>query len=229
MRVLALDTSTASASVAVLDGETLLAEVARRLVTGHATQLLDLVEQALALSGLALDALDALAVGRGPGSFTGLRSGLATIRGLQLASELPLWGVGSLQAIAASAASPGVLCLACTDGRRDELFAQGFVDGTEWLPLLHLAPEEIGRRALDAAGDRPIAVWGNVEPAAAQRLTLGGDPRFHRAPRALGSPSARAVALEAIAGRALRDDGTMEPLYVRPPDAKLPKTVQAPR
>ncbi len=228
MRILALDTSTASASVAVVDDDVVLAEVTRRLATGHATQLLGVIEQALTLAGVTLTQLDALAIGRGPGSFTGLRSGLATIRGLTLASDLPLWGVGSLRALAAVVATPGVLSLVCTDGRRDELFAQGYDGDDEWLPLLHVAPGELGARALEAAGQRRIVVWGDLQPAAVARLT-SGDDRFVVRPRALGSPSGRGVALEVLAGRALRDDGTMEPLYVRPPDAKLPKMVQGGR
>ncbi len=227
MRILALDTSTASASVAVVDDEVVLAEVTRRLTTGHATQLLGVIEQALTLAGVALTQLDALAIGRGPGSFTGLRSGLATIRGLTLATDLPLWGVGSLRALAAVVATPGTLSLVCTDGRRDELFAQGFDGDDEWLPLLHVAPEEIAARALEAAGGRPIVVWGDLQPTAVARLATSD--RFVVRPRTLGSPSGRGVALEVLAGRALRDDGTMEPLYVRPPDAKLPKMVQGAR
>ena len=85
MRLLALDTSTATASVAVVDDGCVLSEINRRIATGHAAHLLGLVEQALTLSGLRLDELDALAIGRGPGSFTGLRAGFATIRGLELA------------------------------------------------------------------------------------------------------------------------------------------------
>ena len=225
MRLLALDTSTATASVAVLDDDCVLAEVTRRLPTGHTTHLLGLIEQALSLAGLSLDALDALGIGRGPGSFTGLRAGFATIRGLELATGLPLWGVGSLQALGASVVAPGSRALACIDGRRDELFAQGFGDD-DWLPLLHLAPEEIGARALAAAGDHTVVVYGDLTASAVTRLTAARPERFVVRPRALGAPTGRAVALEVLAGRATLDDGSMEPSYVRPPDAKLPAMAQ---
>jgi tRNA threonylcarbamoyladenosine biosynthesis protein TsaB len=225
MRLLALDTSTATASVAVLEDGCVLAEVSRRLATGHSAHLLGLIEQALDLAGCALDGLDALAIGRGPGSFTGLRAGFATIRGLELATGLPLWGVGSLQALASGVVSPGSRTLVCIDGRRDELFAQGFGDDG-WLPLLNLAPEEIGARALAAAGDHAVVVYGDLAPLAVTRLTAVGADRFVVRPRALGAPTARAVALEVLAGRATLDDGAMEPSYVRPPDAKLPATAR---
>jgi tRNA threonylcarbamoyladenosine biosynthesis protein TsaB len=225
MRLLALDTSTATASVAVVDDGCVLAEVHRRLATGHAAHLLGLIEQALSLAGLKLDELDALAIGRGPGSFTGLRAGFATVRGLELATGLPLWGVGSLQALASGVIAPGSRTLVCIDGRRDELFAQGFGEH-EWLPLIHLPPEEIGQRALAAAGHHLIAVYGDLAPGAATRLTSADVDRFVVRPRALGSPTGRTVALEVLAGRATLDDGTMEPTYVRAPDAKLPKVAQ---
>lgn len=229
MRLLALDTSTATASIAVLDDGCVLAEVSRRLPTGHSAQLLGLIGQALSLAGLGLDGVDALAIGRGPGSFTGLRAGFATVRGLEIATGLPLWGVGSLQALARGAAAPGSRALVCIDGRRDELFAQGFsgdpAEG-DWLPLVHAAPEEIGARALSAAGDGAVVVHGDLQPGTVARLTSPDPGRFVVRPRALGSPSGRAVALEVLAGRATRDDGAMEPSYVRPPDAKLPKTPQ---
>ena len=229
MRLLALDTSTACASVAVVDDGCVLAEITRRLPTGHSAHLLGLIEQTLALAGLTLDALDALAIGRGPGSFTGLRAGFATVRGLELATGLPLWGVGSLQALASATVTPGARTLVCIDGRRDELFAHGFADHPatdDWLPLMHASPEEIGARAMAAADDQTVVVVGDLGPAAVARLTAPAVERFLVRPRALGSPSARAVALEVLAGRATLDDGSMEPTYVRAPDAKLPKTVQ---
>lgn len=229
MRLLALDTSTASASVAIVDDGCVLAEITRRLTTGHSAHLLGLIERALDLAGLSLDALDALAIGRGPGSFTGLRAGFATVRGLELATGLQLWGVGSLQALAHAAGSPGSRTLACIDGRRDELFAQGFTGDPatgDWLGLVHAVPEEIGARALAAAGDHRIVVCGDLGPGVVHRLTCADVDRFVVRPRALGSPTGTAVALEVLAGRATLDDGSMEPTYVRPPDAKLPKTVQ---
>lgn len=223
MRLLALDTSTASASIAVVDDGCVLAEVTRRLATGHSAQLLGLIDQALSLAGLGLDGLDALAIGRGPGSFTGLRASFATMRGLTLATGLPLWGVGSLDALAAHAVAPGSRALACIDGRRDELFAQGFgADG--WLPLVHLSPEALGARALAAADGAAIVVHGDLAHGVVARLTAGDPARFVVRPAALGSPTARGVAVEVLAGRATLDDGTMEPSYVRPPDAKLPRS-----
>jgi hypothetical protein len=115
--------------------------------------------------------------------------------------------------------------LACIDGRRDELFAQGF-GGDGWMPLVHLAPEELGARALEAAGDHVVVVYGDLSVRSAARLTAAGPERFLLRPPALGSPTGRAVALEVLAGRGTLDDGAMEPSYVRAPDAKLPAAEQ---
>ncbi len=103
MKVLALDACTVTASAAVLDGDAVLAECACGVRATHAEQLLPLVRDALTRAGVRLDDLSRLAVGIGPGSFTGVRIGLATAKGLAVATGLPLYGVTSLDALAASA------------------------------------------------------------------------------------------------------------------------------
>jgi len=107
--ILALDTATSSISVAVLDPRRPEAAVELRHDPdpgerpGHATRLLELCEQALAAARLVWDDIESLAVGTGPGGFTGLRIGLATAHGLALARDLPLVGVSSLRALAGPA------------------------------------------------------------------------------------------------------------------------------
>lgn len=98
-RILALDTSTHACSVALTDGERQWHrfEMAEQ---SHTLRLLPLIDELLAESGLALKDLDALAFGRGPGSFTGLRIGLGITQGLAFANELPVVGVSTLDAMA---------------------------------------------------------------------------------------------------------------------------------
>jgi len=113
MLVLAFDTATPDASVALLrDGE-LLGER-----TGRASAVLELVDGLLRQAALGPEDLDRLVVGVGPGSFTGIRLGLAAARGLALARDLPCAGVSSLAALAA--ATPGALPV--IDARRREVF-----------------------------------------------------------------------------------------------------------
>jgi tRNA threonylcarbamoyladenosine biosynthesis protein TsaB len=126
VNLLGLDTSTSASAACVLraDGEWFehvpdplrLAEP-----PGHARELMPAVAEVMARSGLAWEELDALAVGRGPGSFTGLRVGVATARALAHARGLPLRPVSSLAALAEGAGAGAAL--AVIDARRGEVFA----------------------------------------------------------------------------------------------------------
>ncbi|MBV9171821.1 MAG: tRNA (adenosine(37)-N6)-threonylcarbamoyltransferase complex dimerization subunit type 1 TsaB [Chloroflexi bacterium] len=98
--LLALDTSTSTASVAVHDGERLLSETTWLAGREHSTRLLVEAERALERVGRAPPALTGLVVARGPGSFTGVRVALSVARGISAALSLPIWGVSSLDVVA---------------------------------------------------------------------------------------------------------------------------------
>lgn len=100
MRVLAVDTATAWQSVAVLDGTEVLARADEDAEGAHAKRLVPAIDRVLASCGMALADLDGLAVSIGPGSFTGLRVGLATMLGFRMATGLPLAAVPTLEAMA---------------------------------------------------------------------------------------------------------------------------------
>ena len=100
MKLLAADTATRSLSVAVLDGPVCRAELTVRRCETHSRHLMRLIDQALSLAGLSLEALDGLVAVRGPGSFTGLRIGLSTLKGLALGADKPVVGVSALEALA---------------------------------------------------------------------------------------------------------------------------------
>lgn len=122
MRVLCADTATLAACVAVLqDGEVLTERTARSL-QGHGPGLLDLIHGALEDAELRLTDLDALVCGLGPGTFTGLRIALATLKGLALARDLPLYGARTTHAL--MAALPGRPVVAVVDARRGEIFVE---------------------------------------------------------------------------------------------------------
>lgn len=160
MNLVGLDTSTAASAACVLraDGEAF--EVAPRAEAltappAHARELLPAVERTLEQSGLGWADLDAVAVGRGPGSFTGLRIGIATARALARAHELPVRPVSSLAALAAGAESP--LVLALIDARRGELFAALYRDGEALWPPFAASPQEVAER-VRAASLAPLAI-----------------------------------------------------------------------
>jgi tRNA threonylcarbamoyladenosine biosynthesis protein TsaB len=223
--VLGMDTATPSTAVAVLleDGRAIERrdDPAPGERPRHASRLLELAEQALADAGTDWEAVTRLAVGVGPGGFTGLRIGIATARALAQARELEVVGVGTLHALAAGAADAAVV-LAVLDARRGEAFAAAFDrDGGE-----RLAPVALAHEALEAAvrelaeatagllavGDGAVRFREQLERAGAT-VPADGEP-VHRV-------SAVQVCRLGAAGRPA-DREALVPDYIRDPDAKPP-------
>ena len=131
--LLALETSADACSVALLHGAE-LTERHERVPRSHTQYLLPMVDELLSSSGLSLVALDAIAFGRGPGSFTGLRVCASVVQGLASAADLPCISVSSLQTLAMTAlpaarqrGSRDILC--CVDARMDEVYYAQFSIG----------------------------------------------------------------------------------------------------
>jgi tRNA threonylcarbamoyladenosine biosynthesis protein TsaB len=185
---LAFDTATSAATTALVrDGEVLGERVSR------AVRVLEDADELLHASGLAQADLTRIVVGTGPGSFTGLRLGLATARGLALALELPLAGVSTLDALAAGAPE----ALPVIDGGRREIFT--LVGGE---PAV-CTPQDV--RAPLCVGDGAVRYRSVLEANGAE-VPPDDDPRH--------LPRARFHA--ELAG----EPGEVEPLYLRIPDAE---------
>ena len=140
MQILALETSTELGSCALWrDGEVL----ERLCPSGrpHSETLLPLVRELLADAGTSFSALDGIAFGAGPGAFTGLRVACGVAQGLAVARDLPLLGIGSLEAMAA--ASGGVRVLVALDARMGEVYFGAFVDGQQIGEIGVFAPEAV--------------------------------------------------------------------------------------
>jgi tRNA threonylcarbamoyladenosine biosynthesis protein TsaB len=168
--VLGFDTATLSSAVGLrmADGSTLQArdDPAPGESPGHATRLLAMTGQLLARAGVAWSALDRVAVGLGPGRFTGLRVGIATARGLAQSLSLEVVGVSSLRALAEGAAKEGSQgcqgVLSVIDARRGEAFAAAYSvkdqrSGAELVvprPLTPLELEGVARDISQRAGER---------------------------------------------------------------------------
>lgn len=154
MLTLGLETSTPLGSVAVGDGGRLLAECALSVRATHSETVLDEVDRLLARAGARPGDLEAVAVGAGPGSFTGVRIAAALAKGLCYARDLPLYAFSSLRVVAASVGH-APLC-AAFDARRDEVYAAAFRDGPAH-------PAELGPSvlALDPLLDalEPVHEW----------------------------------------------------------------------
>jgi tRNA threonylcarbamoyladenosine biosynthesis protein TsaB len=225
--VLGFDTATPATAVGLLDGDAPGDARERRHEPapgerpGHAAQLLGLANELLDDAGLRFADVDRVAVGLGPGTFTGLRIGVATARALAQASGAGLVGVSTLRALAAAAepdAAAGEGVLAVVDARRGEAFVAGFRDGEQVLAPAALAPEALERLAPPAgggiwlaAGDGAIRFRDALERAGATVL-----PDIDPAHRISAAATCR---LARAAGASPRED--VLPVYVRAPDAVM--------
>jgi tRNA threonylcarbamoyladenosine biosynthesis protein TsaB len=121
--LLSIESATRVMSVAVLQGETLLAEISTFDERVHSERLLPAVDQLLRIAGLSLDEIEAFAVSIGPGSFTGLRIGLATLKGLAFGSDRMAVAVPTLAGLTVAAAGAAGPVAALLDARREEVYA----------------------------------------------------------------------------------------------------------
>jgi tRNA threonylcarbamoyladenosine biosynthesis protein TsaB len=223
--LIGFDTATDDVSVAAVRDGDLVTE--RRLSAPpaerppHATALLAEIEATVDEVG-GWERVDGLAVGIGPGSFTGLRIGLATARALAQALSLPVTPVGTLEALSAGIGEASVAAvrsrLPVLDARRGQAFAAlCAADGAEVWPPLVAGPDELAER-LAALAEPPLAAGSGAlrfrrELEAAGADVLPDSDAAHRI-------SARHVC--AIAGaRSPAGPEAIEPIYLRPPDAKV--------
>ena len=189
MVILAFDTATDVATSALVDDGEVLGERASRAVT-----LLEDVDALLRQAGMHTHDVDRIAVGVGPGSFTGVRIGLSTARGLALALGIPVAGVSTLDALAAGA--PGAIPV--VDARRREVFVPGSV----------LPPGDLDvRRGTTYVGSGAVRYRELLEAAGAE-IPPDGDERH--------LPRAR---FHAQLARNYGPAEQVEPLYLRVPDA----------
>ena len=199
MRLLALESAGPRCSVALLEDGILVASAARDGAMGHASTLPEL------LAGILRDTpLDAVAVGIGPGGFTGLRAGIALAQGLALARGVPLLGVSTGQALAAQAAPGGREVWAVLDSKRGHLFLQ-----RPGHPPRAFAERDLPRPP------GPVLLIGDGAAQAAARLLARGDPA------ALGGPRLAHAIGVGLAGWAMLQGhlprSAAEPLYIDPP------------
>ena len=223
MKFLALDTASARCSVALFVEDALLVRSVDT-TRDHATLILPMIEALLAEAGASLRALDGIAFGRGPGSFTGLRVAAAVTQGLAAGADLPVLGVSDLRALAAQgrglAAAPaaGSLVLAAMDARMGEIYWGAF-DAVADLPGEALLGEAVGPaqglpqglsgRVVAAAG-RGLSAYPGMAPALG--LPPGsvlGDAEPHAA------DIARLAAADLRGGKGWQDAATAQPVYLR--------------
>lgn len=209
MRILALDAALARCSAGVVADETLRAARQTEATRGHAALLPTLAQDALAAAGLTPTDLDIIAVTIGPGSFTGIRAALSFAHGLALGAGIPVIGVTVGEALADSLPHLGGRQLwVATDSRRDRIFLEHGAN----IESLFLADLPLPDYPIAMAGDAAIAVAARL--AARDRNVMLTNARL---------PMPRHIAMAALArhiGRLV--PRAAQPLYVDPPEAKLP-------
>jgi tRNA threonylcarbamoyladenosine biosynthesis protein TsaB len=222
MKLLAVESATLSGGVALLDGDTLLGEITLNIALTHSERLMSAVDRLLDDCGLAPADLDGLAVSVGPGSFTGLRVGLATVKGLAMALDLPVAAVPTLDALAARLPFADAPVCPILDARKGEVYLSLYrwrEDGMarEWDYLA--LPPELAAARLEA----PVILLGDgIEACRPWLERLGTGARV--APVAQRLPSAAAVAglgRTALAAGAGVDAEALAPFYLRPSEAEL--------
>lgn len=228
------------------DGCVEIAEVARDTGLAHGAEILALIDDCLERGGVALEEVACIAVSCGPGSFTGLRVALATAKGLALGGDLPLIGVATLEALAATVlpgwstspvgASAGTVVAACLDARKGEVYGAGFVIRE---PAWEQPTPRLERRSADAAlrpdefaselagwlgADRPGLLVGDGAQRYADQILAPLGARVHALPFPAYAPRGAIVARlgAGLFARGGPDDRAgLVPSYARASEAEI--------
>ena len=215
MLTLAFESSAKAASAALCDGETLISSVMQCSGLTHSRTLLPMAEDLLRNTGLSMAEIDCFAVAQGPGSFTGIRIGVSTVKGLAWAAEKPCVGVSTLAAMAWNGVAAGGLVCAVMDARRSEVYNALFtvVNGKperlcdDRALSLSLLAEELAER-----GEAPFIVGDGAEIT--ERFLRERNLPYRTAPENLRWQSAWGVAMEAC-GKPLISSQELLPTYLR--------------
>ena len=223
MKILALETSAKAVSAAVAEDGRVLASGYQDTGLTHSRTLMPIVEGILKNTGMTVQDMDAIAVAAGPGSFTGIRIGVAAAKGLAFAADKPAVGVSALAAMARNVSFSDGLVICAMDARRNQIYNALFEarDGA----LTRLTPDRavgLAELAEELRSDsRPKTVVGDGARLCADALLAAGVP-CRPAPAHLVMQNAVSVALEAEdAARSggLVSSQELAPMYLRPPQA----------
>ena len=226
MKILAIDTALNACSVAITDGDTPLAFHHEIRSRGHAETLLPLIRSLMSEAKLSFADLDLIAVTVGPGTFTGLRIGLAAARGIALAATKPCVGVTTLESLAASVDARDAqqqIVVPAIDARRQEVYLQSF----QYTKDAHF-PDSVSEPTASLIAEasnhlikEPLLLLGNGAALLEQSGSLN-DHTFKIMDQE-PNPDARIVAkIAARRASTVKIGVPPAPLYLRSPDAKLP-------
>lgn len=234
--ILAIETATRAGSVAVSRGEKILASISGEAASSHSTDLIENIDQVLRETGLQLGDVDLFAAASGPGSFTGLRIGLATVKSMAVAMDKKCTGVSTLAAVA-HAAGQSARTVALLPAGRGEVFAQMYsVIGDEITALdeaMHISPQALlskygGFETITWAGEGAQAQFEHLRDEAERRgipitTTTPVNPKgwlIAQKKERIAESVAQLAAREYRAGRVIEPQN-LRANYVRPSDAEM--------
>lgn len=215
--ILSLDTSTDACTVSLIGEKGPAYEITMPVRTGHAGSLLPVIDTLFALSPYSKEDADLIAVGIGPGSFTGIRIGIATAKGLSLALGCRLAGINTLDALAQGALSSSIPIMPVIDARKSEVFCRLYTpEGSPLTSPMNLKPEELSELI-----NTETLFIGNGIPLYRETLfrTLGKN--YIEGPVHLWYPRASVIGRMALSDLSLGTLQPAHPLYVRSSDAAL--------
>ncbi len=221
--IIGIDSATSGCSVAVMAGGQVLASAAKEMARGQAEELMPMVDSALRESGITPAELDLVAVTIGPGSFTGLRIGLAAARGFALSLSIPCIGASTFETAAAAVdkntIGAGKLLIAI-ETRRDDIYAQFF--DTDLTPLSVGAAMDDAQLATLVA-DNNVVVAGDGGLRAIEMLNNHGNTNTTWFDVELLSGAVHACTIAGLKYKSGEIPPPPQPLYLRLPEAKIPQ------
>lgn len=223
MKILAVDTSTLVGSIALADGEKIVDTLELDVTTTYSERLLEAIDSILKKSQWTIDTVQGLVVAVGPGSFTGLRIGIATMKGLASAKQIPLVGISSLEALAFNLSHAEEPVAAIMDAKRKEVYAKIVQFKNKkvirvWMDETCLSPEMLCEK-LKTLGPVWLIGDGSKVYQKMWETTLGKSARF-------AETTSTARVLAQLGGERLsqgegKNFAVLAANYLRPPDARI--------
>ena len=217
VNVLALDTSTSCLSVALMRDKAIISEINLAVKVGHAGMILPVIDEVLTKSSTSKNEITLIATGTGPGSFTGLRIGIATAKGLAKAIRCPLAGIPTLDIIARGALPSSMHIMPIVDAKKGEVFCALYnKDGSRLTDIMNLHPEGIATLVTE-----DTLFVGNACDIYRDILIKDLGPLYHEGPALLWYPRASVLAGIALSLPIESLSQDVQPLYIRASDATL--------
>lgn len=222
MKILSLDSSAKTASVAVTDGVNLISECFVNAGLTHSRTLMPMVDNALRQANMSINDIDAFCVNAGPGSFTGIRIGVAAVKGLALVENKPCAGVSTLESVAYNFLDENCVVCSAMDARCNQVYTALFeiADGKvkrlcedKAISIIELADEisEIGNTVI-LAGDGAEICYNSMKDNLENIILSAENRRYQRAyGAALAAASDESV---------FKDSALLSPVYLRLPQAE---------